>query len=188
MAGTPRLLTRYRDEVVPELVKHFNYKNKLQAPRLEKIVLNVGLGEATQDIKLLEAAETELAAITGQKPTVTRAKIAIANFKIRKGSAIGCKVTLRRAMMYEFLDRLIAIAIPRIRDFRGLNPDSFDKGGNYSFGLNEQMIFPEVDVDKVQKVHGMDITVATTAKTKKEAHELLRLLGMPFARKKTGDV
>jgi len=180
---TPRLLERYRQEIVPEMSKIFNYKNKLQAPRLEKIVINVGLGEATQDIKLLEVAQAELAVITGQKAVMTRAKKAIANFKIRKGSPIGCKVTLRRARMYEFLDRLIAIAIPRIRDFRGLSQDSFDKSGNYSFGLSEQVIFPEVDVDKVMKTHGMDITIVTTAKTKNEAFELLRLFGMPFAKR-----
>ncbi len=165
------------------MAKLFNYRNKLEVPRLEKVVINIGLGEAIQDIKFLEAAQNELAMITGQKSVVTRAKKAIANFKIRKGSSIGCKVTLRRAKMYEFLDRLIAVAIPRIRDFRGLSPNSFDKGGNYSFGLNEQLIFPEVDVDKVLKTHGMDITITTTAKTEKEAYELLRLLGMPFSKK-----
>ncbi len=178
-----RLLERYRSEIVPEMVKHFNYKNAMEAPKLTKIVLNVGLGEATQDIKLLEAAQAQLAMITGQKPVVTKAKKAIANFKIRKGSSIGCKVTLRRIRMYEFLDRLISIAIPRIRDFRGLSPDSFDQGGNYSFGLSEQLIFPEIDIDKVPKIHGMDITIATSAKTKDEAFELLRLMGMPFTKK-----
>lgn len=178
--ATPRLLTYYRNNIVPEMAKVFGYKNNLQSPRLKKIVINVGLGEATQDIKMLEAAANELSAITGQKPVTTRAKKAIANFKIRRGSAIGCKVTLRRAMMYEFLDRLISIAIPRIRDFRGLPPDSFDGHGNYSFGLNEQVIFPEVDVDKVMKAHGMDITIVTDTKNKKEAFELLRLFGMPF--------
>jgi large subunit ribosomal protein L5 len=177
---TPRLLARYREEIVPEMMKQFSYKNRLQVPRLKKVVVNVGLGEATQDVKLLDAAQHELAMITGQKPVVTRAKKAIANFKIRRGSAIGCKVTLRRAMMYEFLDRLIAIAIPRIRDFRGLPLDSFDKQGNYSFGLTEQVIFPEVDVDKVMKPHGMDITIVTNARTPKEALELLKHVGMPF--------
>lgn len=178
----PRLLTRYRDEIVPEMAKKFGYKNKLQAPRLKKIVINIGLGEAVQDIKLLEAAQNELGMITGQRPAITKAKKAIANFKIRRGSPVGCKVTLRRAMMYEFLDRLISIAIPRIRDFRGLPPTSFDKDGNYSFGLNEQAVFPEVDVDKILKVHGMDITIATDAETKEEAFELLKLFGMPFRR------
>jgi len=179
----PRLLEKYNSEIIPEMMKRFNYKNAMQAPKLIKIVLNVGLGEATQDVKLLDAAQNQLAMITGQKPVVTKAKKAIANFKIRKGSSIGCKVTLRRTMMYEFLDRLIAVAIPRIRDFRGLSPNSFDQGGNYSFGLSEQLIFPEVDIDKVMKVHGMDITIATTAKNKDEAFELLRLMGMPFAKK-----
>ena len=180
---TPRLLERYRSDIRPEMMKIFGYKNALEVPRLRKIVVNVGLGEATQDIKLLEAAVAEISKITGQKPVITKAKKAIANFKIRRGSAIGCKVTLRRAMMYEFLDRLIAVAIPRIRDFRGLSPDSFDGQGNYSFGLNEQVIFPEVDVDKIVKVHGMDITINTDAGTPKESFELLRLFGMPFAKK-----
>jgi len=179
----PRLLERYRSEIVLEMMKIFGYKNKLSVPKIAKVVINVGLGEATQDIKLLEAAQSELAMISGQRPVVTKAKKAIANFKIRKGSPIGCKVTLRRAMMYEFLDKLIAIAIPRIRDFRGLSPNSFDKGGNYSFGLSEQVIFPEVDVDKVVKSHGMDITIVTTAKKRDEAFELLRLIGFPFAKK-----
>lgn len=178
--GKPRLLETYRSSIVPEMVKVFGYKNQMQVPKLKKIVINVGLGEATQDIKMLEAAQHELAAITGQKPVTTRAKKAIANFKIRKGSAIGCKVTLRRYMMYEFLDRMISVAIPRIRDFRGLPANSFDGSGNYSFGLNEQVIFPEVDVDKVMKTHGMDITIVTDAKSEKEAFELLKLFGMPF--------
>jgi large subunit ribosomal protein L5 len=178
--GKPRLLETYRNQIVPEMMKAFGYKNSMQVPKLQKIVINVGLGEATQDIKLLEAAQNELAAITGQKPVVTRAKKAIANFKIRRGSAIGCKVTLRRSMMYEFLDRMISVAIPRIRDFRGLPADSFDGHGNYSFGLNEQVIFPEVDVDKVTKVHGMDITIVSSAGNKQEAFELLKLFGMPF--------
>lgn len=181
--NTPRLLKRYREEITPEMMKLFNYKNKLEVPALKKVVMNVGLGEATQDIKQLDAARDELAMITGQKSVVTKAKKAIANFKIRKGSPIGCKVTLRRARMYEFLDRMISVAVPRIRDFRGLPADSFDKNGNYSFGLNEQVIFPEVDVDKVMKTHGMDITIVTTAKTRDEAYELLRLVGMPFAKK-----
>lgn len=178
--GKPRLLEIYKKNIVPDMVKAFGYKNDMQVPKLKKIVINVGLGEATQDIKLLEAAQNELASITGQKPVTTRAKKAIANFKIRKGSAIGCKVTLRRSMMYEFLDRMISVAIPRIRDFRGLPANSFDDSGNYSFGLNEQVIFPEVDVDKITKVHGMDITIVTDAKSKKEAFELLKLFGMPF--------
>ncbi len=181
--ATPRLLGRFKSEITPEMMKLFGYKNKLQVPSLAKVVVNVGLGEGAQDVKYLEATEHEIAMITGQKPVVTKAKKAIANFKIRKGSSIGCKVTLRKAMMYEFVDRLIAVAIPRIRDFRGLSADSFDGSGNYSFGLDEQVIFPEVDVDKVTKVHGMDITIVTTAKTKKEAYELLRLIGVPFTKK-----
>lgn len=180
---TPRLLERYKDHISPEMTKIFGYKNRMEVPRLSKIVINIGLGEATQDIKLLEAAVSELAMITGQRPVITKSKKAIANFKIRKGSSIGCKVTLRRARMYEFLDRMIAVSIPRIRDFRGLSTTSFDQGGNYAFGLDEQLIFPEVDVDKVTKVHGMDIIICTTAKTRDEAFELLRLLGMPFAKK-----
>jgi large subunit ribosomal protein L5 len=180
---TPRLLTRYRGEIIPEMIKLFNYKNALQVPVVKKVVVNIGLGEATGDIKLLESAQKELAMITGQLPVVTKAKKAIANFKIRRGSSVGCKVTLRRGRMYEFLDRLLSVAIPRIRDFRGLSPDSFDKGGSYSFGLNEQLIFPEIDIDKVMKVHGMDITIVTTAKSRKEAYELLRLVGVPFAKK-----
>lgn len=179
----PRLRERYRNEIAPEMMKVFGYKNRYQVPSLQKIVINVGLGEASQDIKLLDSCQDQIAAITGQKPVVTKAKKAIANFKIRKGSAIGCKVTLRRAVMYEFLDRLISVAIPRIRDFRGLPSNSFDQHGNYSFGLNEQSIFPEIDADKIMKVHGMDITIVTSAKTAKEASELLKLFGMPFAKK-----
>ncbi len=184
MAYTPRLLERYRREIVQELAKKFGYRNALEAPRLKKVVVNIGLGEAVQDIKFLESAQEELAMITGQRPVVTRAKKAIANFKIRRNLPIGCKVTLRRAMMYDFLDRLINIVVPRIRDFRGLNPDSFDKSGNYSFGLTEQTIFPEIDPDKVIKVHGMDIAIVMDAKTKEEGFELLRLFGMPFAKTK----
>lgn len=182
--AAPRLLEAYRKQIVPEMVKEFGYKNSLEAPKLQKIVINIGLGEATQDIKMLEAAQNELAAITGQKPVVTRAKKSIANFKIRKGIPVGCKVTLRRAMMYEFLDRLISVAIPRIRDFRGLPIDSFDKSGNYSFGLNEQVIFAEVDVDKIMKPYGMDITIVTNARRKEEAFALLKLFGMPFKKDK----
>ena len=179
----PRMRERYRNEIAPEMMKIFGYKNKYQVPALQKIVINVGLGEATQDIKFLDNTQDEIAAITGQRPVVTKAKKAIANFKIRKGSPVGCKVTLRRSMMYEFLDRLISVSIPRMRDFRGLPPNSFDEHGNYSFGLSEQGIFPEVDADKIIKIHGMDITIATSAKTAKEASELLKLFGMPFAKK-----
>ncbi len=181
--ATPRMLERYRNEISQEMMKLLGYKNRLAVPRITKIVVNVGLGEAAADIKFLDAAQHELAMITGQKPVVTKAKKAIANFKIRKGSSIGCKVTLRKAMMYEFLDRLISVVIPRIRDFRGLSLKSFDGTGNYSFGLNEQSIFPEVDADKITKVHGMDITIVTTAKTEKETYELLRLIGIPFTKK-----
>ena len=180
---TPRLLERYRSEIAPEMMKTFGYKNKMEVPQLEKIVINIGLGEGAQDVKFLEAAVAELAMITGQRPVITKAKKAIANFKIRTGSSVGCKVTLRRARMYEFLDRMIAVSIPRIRDFRGLSTNSFDQGGNYAFGLDEQLIFPEVDVDKVTKVHGMDIIICTTAKTRDEAYDLLRLMGIPFAKK-----
>ena len=179
----PRLLERYRGDITLEMMKRFGYKNRMEVPKLTKIVINVGIGEAAQDIKLLEVVQNELAVITGQKPVTTKAKKAIANFKIRKGSSIGCKVTLRRLRMYEFLDRLISVSIPRIRDFRGLSTDSFDRGGSYSFGLNEQLIFPEIDVDKVTKIHGMDITIVTTAKSKDEACELLKFMGMPFAKK-----
>jgi len=183
MANTPRMKVKYSKEIVPEMMKQFNYKNSMEVPKLKKIVINVGLGEATQDIKFLEAAQSELAMITGQKPVVTKAKKAIANFKIRKNSPVGCKVTLRRAFMYEFLDRLISVAIPRIRDFRGLPSNSFDKCGNYSFGLDEQVIFPEVELDKILKVHGMDITIVTDAGTREEAYALLKLFGIPFTKK-----
>ena len=179
----PRLQGRYRDEIIPEMMKAFGYKNKLEVPQLKKIVINVGLGEASQDIKFLESAQNTIAMITGQRPVTTRAKKAIANFKIRKGSAVGCKVTLRRVRMYEFLDRLISVAIPRIRDFRGLSPKSFDQGGSYAFGLSEQMIFPDIEADKVLKTHGMDIIIVTSAKTTKEAYELLKHFGMPFEKK-----
>ena len=179
----PRLQEKYKKEIVPEMTKIFQYKNAMEVPKLSKVVINVGLGEATQDIKFLESTQAEIAMMTGQRPVVTKAKKAIASFKIRRGSAVGCKVTLRRARMYEFLDRMISVALPRIRDFRGLPTTSFDQGGNYSFGLNEQLIFPEIDVDKVAKVHGMDIIIVTTAKTRDEAYELLRLLGMPFTKK-----
>lgn len=181
--STPRLLERYRSEISADMIKIFGYRNKLAVPRLDKIVVNVGLGEAAQDIKILDNAQREISMITGQKPVVTRAKKAIANFKIRKGSSIGCKVTLRKSMMYEFLDRLISVTIPRIRDFRGLSVKSFDGSGNYSFGLSEQAIFPEIDADKIMKVYGMDITIVTTAKTDKETFELLRLIGIPFTKK-----
>jgi len=176
----PRLKKKYDDEVVPAMVKEFGYKNPLQVPRLEKIILNVCLGEALQNIKVLDAAVVELGTITGQKPVVTRAKKAIANFKLRQGAPIGCVVTLRRERMYEFLDRLIHVALPRVRDFKGVSDRSFDGRGNYSLGLREQVIFPEIRADKVEKVHGLTVSMVTTAKTPKEGKALLRFLGMPF--------
>ena len=178
----PRLVEMYRKEIAPKLLERFGLKNVYQAPRLVKIVVNVGLGEASQDKKILEGVMQEMAEITGQKPAATRAKKDIAGFKIRKGSLVGCKVTLRKARMYEFLDRLINVSIPRIRDFRGLSPNSFDENGNYSFGILEQGIFPEIEIDRIKMPHGMDITMVTTAKTKDEGLELLKLFGMPFKR------
>lgn len=178
---TPRLLERYRNEIIPHIMQAFNLKNKYAVPCLEKIVVNMGVGEGIQDIKIAEKAIEELGLITGQKPILRRAKKPIANFKIKAGQPIGCKVTLRRAMMYEFMDRLINVALPRIRDFRGVSPNSFDQAGNYSLGLTEQMMFPEIDVDKVTRPQGMDVTfVIKNAKTKEQAKELLRLFGMPF--------
>lgn len=178
----PRLLEKYRKHIVPELQREFSLKNKMAVPRLEKIVINMGVGEALQDIKILEKAMEELALITGQRPIIRRAKKAISNFKIKAGVPIGCKVTLRRSRMYEFMDRLFNVAMPRIRDFRGVPNDSFDAAGNYTMGLTDQSIFPEIDYDKITRAQGMDITfVIKNAKTKKQAQELLRLLGMPFA-------
>lgn len=177
----PRLLERYRNEIIPKMMESFHLKNKLAVPRIEKIVVNMGVGEGLQDIKILDKSMEELAAITGQKPILRRAKKAISNFKIRQGSPIGCKVTLRRSMMYEFLDRLLNIALPRIRDFRGVSAESFDEAGNYTLGLNEQNIFPEIEYDKITRTQGMDITlVIKNAKVKEQAKELLRLFGMPF--------
>jgi large subunit ribosomal protein L5 len=178
----PRLKEKYTKEIVPAIMKEFSYKSVMQAPRLEKVVVHVTLGEATQNIKLLDAAEKELAAITGQKPLVTKSKKAIAGFKLKKGVPLGCKVTLRGERMYEFLDRLISLSLPRIRDFKGLSGKSFDGKGNYTFGLKEQYIFPEIDYDKVEMVHGLDITICTTAKTDEECKALLRQFGMPFRR------
>ncbi len=177
----PRLLERYRKDIAPQLMQDFGIKNKMAVPRLEKIVVNMGVGEGAQDVKVLEKAIEELGIITGQKPIMRRAKKAIANFKIREGSPIGCKVTLRRAMMYEFMDRLINVALPRIRDFRGVSSNSFDQAGNYTLGLNEQGIFPEIDFDRLTRTQGMDITfVIKNAKTKDHARSLLKLFGMPF--------
>ncbi len=178
----PRLLEGYRKDIVPKMKDKFGYKNNFAVPRLLKIVVNMGIGEATSDAKLVEKCARDLGLITGQKPKITRARKPISNFKIRKGMAIGCCVTLRRYRMYEFLDRLISVAIPRIRDFRGFSPNSFDGRGNYTFGLTEQTVFPEVDIDKVEKTQGMDITINTSAQTDEEARELLRLFGFPFRR------
>ena len=178
---SPRLLEKYRTEIIPQMQQKFSIKNKFAVPRLEKIVVNIGVGEAITDIKILEKCMEELAAITGQKPVMRRAKKAIANFKIRKGLPIGCKVTLRRKIMYEFLDRLVNVALPRVRDFRGVSCDSFDQAGNYSLGLNDQMIFPEIEYDRISRVQGMDITlVIKNVKSKEHAQELLKLFGMPF--------
>jgi large subunit ribosomal protein L5 len=176
-----RLRTRYHDEVVPAMMKEFRYRNPMQVPRLEKITLNVGIGEATQNIKAVDSAVAELAAISGQKPVVTRAKKAIANFKLRQGVPIGCMVTLRRDRMYEFLDRLIHVALPRVRDFKGVSERAFDGRGNYSLGLREQIIFPEIHADKVEKARGLTVSIITSAKTDQEGRALLKHLGMPFA-------
>jgi len=177
---TPRLKEKYINQIVPEMMKEFSYMNIMEAPKVQKIVLNVGLGEATQNIKLLDVVQKELAAITGQKPVITKAKKSIATFKLRQGMPIGCKVTLRGNRMYEFLDRLISIALPRIRDFRGVSGRSFDGLGNYALGIKEQFIFPEINYDKVDMVHGLDIIICTSAKTDKESKALLRYFGIPF--------
>ncbi|MCL6566918.1 MAG: 50S ribosomal protein L5 [Acidobacteriia bacterium] len=175
-----RLHQRYRTEVVPALMKRFQYRNRMAVPRLTKITVNIGLGEASQNIKLLDVAVQELALITGQKPIVTRAKKSIANFKIRKGMPIGCCVTLRGERMFEFLDRLCNIVLPRVRDFKGLPQHSFDGRGNYTLGLRDQLVFPEIDYTRVDKIKGMNITITTTARTDEEGRELLKLLGVPL--------
>jgi large subunit ribosomal protein L5 len=177
---TPRLKERYVSTALPALMKEFSYKNVMQAPKLEKVVLNVGLGEAIQNIKLLDSIQRELTVVAGQKAVITRAKKSIAGFKLRKGMPIGCTVTLRGNRMYEFLDKFISLALPRIRDFRGVSPKSFDGNGNYAAGVREQFIFPEVDYDKVEIVHGMDVIICTSARTDNEGRALLRHLGMPF--------
>ncbi len=177
---TPRLKEKYTEEIVPAMMKEFSYSNIMQVPKVQKVVLNVGLGEAIQNIKLLEAAQKELSAISGQKAVITKAKKSIATFKLRQGMPIGCKVTLRGNNMYEFLDRLISVALPSIRDFRGISGKSFDGRGNYALGIREQFIFPEIDYDKVEMVHGLDIIVCTSAETDKESKALLRMLGIPF--------
>ncbi|MBY8827003.1 50S ribosomal protein L5 [Hephaestia mangrovi] len=179
-AYKPRMRGIYDDTIVKAMTDKFGYKNVYEVPKIEKIVLNMGVGEATQDKKKVEQAAREMELIAGQKPVVTKAKKSIAQFKLREGMPIGCKVTLRRERMYEFLDRLITIAMPRIRDFRGLNAKSFDGRGNYAMGLKEQLVFPEINYDQIDKVRGMDIIVTTTAKTDEEARELLRLFGFPF--------
>lgn len=181
--AAPRLRERYTKEVVPTLMKRFSYKNHMMVPRIEKVAINMGVGQATQDPKLLEAAVRELEQITGQKVVITKAKKAISNFKLREGLSIGCRVTLRREKMYEFLDRFISVALPRVRDFRGVPDKSFDGHGNYTIGVKEQIIFPEIDVDKVSRITGMDITIVTTADTDAEAYELLKELGMPFVKR-----
>ena len=178
---TPRLRARYRDELVPALKEQLGLINEMQVPRLEKVVVNMGVGEAVKDGRLLDAALEDLATITGQKAVVTKARKSIAGFKLREGMAIGAKVTLRGAYMWEFVDRLVSLALPRIRDFRGLSPTAFDGHGNYTLGVTEQLIFPEIDYDKVLKVTGMDITIVTTAKTDDEGRALLAALGFPFA-------
>jgi len=177
------LFEKYKKEIVPELVKKFSYKNVMQVPKLDKIVVNMGVGDAVQDSKEIETAVKELEAIIGQKVSVRTAKKSISNFKLREGMKIGAKVTLRRGTMYEFLKRLIAVALPRVRDFRGISDKSFDGRGNYTMGIKEQIIFPEIDVDKISKVRGMDVTFVTTAKTDQEAYELLAAFGIPFRKK-----
>ena len=177
-----RLKELYYDEIVEAMTKKFGYKNVMEVPKLDKIVVNMGVGEAKDNAKVLENAVADMETITGQKAVLTKAKSSIANFKIREGMAIGCKTTLRGEKMYEFLDRLVNLALPRVRDFRGVNPNSFDGRGNYSLGIKEQLIFPEIEYDKVDKVRGMDIIFVTTAKTDEEGRELLRLFNMPFAK------
>ena len=177
---TARLKKLYDEQIIPALEKEFGYKNKYEVPRLDKIVINMGVGEAAEDRKFLDGALRDMTAISGQKPVVTHAKKSVAGFKIRENMAIGCKVTLRRERMYEFLDRLITMALPRVRDFRGISPKSFDGNGNYAFGIKEQIVFLEINYDSVDKIRGMDIIIGTTAKTDKEALALLKAFGMPF--------
>ena len=181
MANTPNLKKLYQDEVAPALMQKFGYKSTMQIPKIEKIVVNVGCGEARENPKVLDAVVKDLSAITGQKAVITKAKKSVANFKLREGMPIGAKVTLRGNKMWEFLDRLFNVALPRVRDFRGISADSFDGRGNYALGVKEQLIFPEIEYDKIDKIRGMDIVVCTTAKTDEEARELLKLVGAPFA-------
>ncbi len=175
-----RLKDKYIKEIVPALIKEFSYRNVMQVPKLKSVVLNVGMGEAIQNIKLLDAAVKEITTIAGQKPVITRAKKSIAGFKLREGMPVGCKVTLRGVRMYEFLDKFISLALPRIRDFKGISEKSFDGRGNYAFGIKEQIIFPEIDYDKVQSIYGMDLIITTSAKTNEEGKALIKCLGMPF--------
>ena len=179
----PRLKDRYRKEIVPALMEEFGYRNVMEVPRLQKIVVNVGLGEALQDVKALDAAARDIATVTGQKPIITRARKSIAGFKLREGNPIGVKVTLRGNRMYDFLDRMCNVALPRRRDFRGVSPDSFDGRGNYTLGFREQLVWPEVDYDSIDKIRGMEVTIVTTAQTDEEARRLLQLFGMPFSRR-----
>ena len=177
-----RLKEQYQNEIIDAMVKKFGYKNIMEVPKLDKVVINMGVGEARDNAKVLESAISDMEKIAGQKAVVTRAKNSVANFKIREGMPIGCKVTLRGERMYEFVDRLINLALPRVRDFRGVNPNAFDGRGNYALGIKEQLIFPEIEYDKIDKVRGMDVIFVTTAKTDEEARELLRLFNMPFAK------
>jgi len=187
MKYVPRLRTKYDSEIAKAMTEKFGYKNAMEVPRIEKVTLNMGVGEASQDKKKVQIAAAEMALIAGQKPVITIAKKSIAQFKLREGMPIGCKVTLRRERMYEFLDRLVTVAMPRIRDFRGLNPKSFDGRGNYAMGLKEQIIFPEISYDQIEKVRGMDIIVTTSATTDDEARELLRLFGFPFPKEEADE-
>ncbi len=175
-----RLKEHYKKEVIPALMKEFKYKNRMEVPKLEKIIVNMGLGEAIQNIKIIDNAVQELSVIVGQKPVVTKARKSIATFKLRKGMSIGCMVTLRKDMMYEFFDRLVNVALPRVRDFRGISPKSFDGRGNFAMGIKEQFIFPEVDYDKIDKVRGMNVVIVTSAKTDEEGRRLLKLMGIPY--------
>ncbi len=179
---TPNLKKKYQEEVAPALMEKFSYKSVMQIPNIEKIVVNCGCGEARDNSKILESVTNDLATITGQKPIITRAKKSVANFKLREGMPIGAKVTLRRDRMWEFLDRLLNVALPRVRDFRGISPNSFDGRGNYSLGIKEQLIFPEIEYDQIDKIRGMDVTICTTARTDEEARELLTMIGAPFAK------
>lgn len=184
MEATPRLRTQYTEEIVPALIKHFNYSTVMQVPKIAKISLNQGISAALTDKKLIDVGVTEMSSITGQKAVPVVSKRDVSNFKLRKGNQIGVRVTLRGVKMYEFLDRLISVALPRVRDFRGINDKGFDGRGNYSFGITEQLIFPEIDIDKVNNINGMDITIVTTANTDKEAFELLKAFGLPFKNQK----